>query len=343
VIVHLETTISNSEVNKTSVCTPNVPVSTSKGKSNSSTIPHQTPSETAGTKQNSDQTRSKDTNQPALVNGDAKQLAGNSSVSSSGPPVVSITSGQPFMEAPNNNSSKQSGANDGKHLSYAQITQKKKEEREAKEAADRAAAAGASYNSNQSSVDVICGIEDSSKKNIKEQVAVKQNVHGVSTTKDADHIKSSVIFSQTSGSSSLKSNSPASDCSKVPGTTQMSSVTSSISGPKHSKGANNSTSGNSTTSGSSSGKKIATGSTNNYSKRSSSRGKSPPIVSAAISNVASNQASNANTDINSSSGVNQPLANSSSSGASQKVVSSNPSGAVQINSSTSIVSAATTK
>ena len=47
---HLETTISNSEVNKTSVCTPNVPVSTSKGKSNSSTIPHQTPSETAGTK-----------------------------------------------------------------------------------------------------------------------------------------------------------------------------------------------------------------------------------------------------------------------------------------------------
>ena len=68
---------------------------------------------------------------------------------------------------------------DGKHLSYAQITQKKKEEREAKEAADRAAAAGASYNSNQSSVDVICGIEDSSKKNIKEQVAVKQNVHGM--------------------------------------------------------------------------------------------------------------------------------------------------------------------
>ena len=67
---------------------------------------------------------------------------------------------------------------DGKHLSYAQITQKKKEEREAREAADRAAAAGASYNSNQNSVDVMCVIEESSKKNIKEQVAVKQNVHG---------------------------------------------------------------------------------------------------------------------------------------------------------------------
>ena len=81
---------------------------------------------------------------------------------------------------------------DGKHLSYAQITQKKKEEREAREAADRAAAAGASYNSNQNSVDVMCGIEESSKKNIKEQVAVKQNVHGKYT--NIKFLRSCTIF-----------------------------------------------------------------------------------------------------------------------------------------------------
>ena len=68
-------------------------------------------------------------------------------------------------------------------MSYAQITQKKKEEREAREAADRAAAAGASCNSNQTPVDVICGMDENSKKNIKEQVAVKQNVHGKCMTK----------------------------------------------------------------------------------------------------------------------------------------------------------------
>ena len=67
---------------------------------------------------------------------------------------------------------------DGKHLSYAQITQKKKEEREAKEAADRAAAAVATHNLNHGPVDGACGI-DLTKKNIKDQMAVKQNVHGM--------------------------------------------------------------------------------------------------------------------------------------------------------------------
>jgi hypothetical protein len=63
-------------------------------------------------------------------------------------------------------------------LSYAQITQKKKEEREAKEAADRASAAVATHNLNHSPVDGACGMDDISKKNIKDQTAVKQNVHG---------------------------------------------------------------------------------------------------------------------------------------------------------------------
>ena len=63
-------------------------------------------------------------------------------------------------------------------MSYAQITQKKKEEREAKEAADRAAAAAATYNVHDSTVDGAYGIDDNSKKNIKEQSAVKHNVHG---------------------------------------------------------------------------------------------------------------------------------------------------------------------
>jgi hypothetical protein len=88
------------------------------------------------------------------------------------------------------------------------------------------------------------------------------------------------------------------------------------------------------------------GSSNNYSKRSSSRGKSPPIVSAGIPSVASQQGSNANTNVNmiSSSALSQTLANNSPSGASQKVASANQSGAVQTNSSTStIVSAAPTK
>ena len=62
-------------------------------------------------------------------------------------------------------------------MSYAQITQKKKEEREAKEAADRAAAAIASKNPNNSSMDDARGTDDS-KKNIQDQMAVKQNVHG---------------------------------------------------------------------------------------------------------------------------------------------------------------------
>jgi hypothetical protein len=66
-----------------------------------------------------------------------------------------------------------------KHLSYAQITQKKKEEREAKEAADRAAAALATHNLNHGPVDGACGIEQTTKKNIKDQMAVKQNVHGM--------------------------------------------------------------------------------------------------------------------------------------------------------------------
>lgn len=49
---HLETTVSNSEVNKTSMCTPNIPVSstTSKGKISNSTFSHQTPLETSGIK-----------------------------------------------------------------------------------------------------------------------------------------------------------------------------------------------------------------------------------------------------------------------------------------------------
>ena len=63
-------------------------------------------------------------------------------------------------------------------MSYAQITQKKKEEREAKEAADRAAAAVATHNINQGPVDGASGIDDTCKKNIKDQTAVKQNVHG---------------------------------------------------------------------------------------------------------------------------------------------------------------------
>ena len=82
-------------------------------------------------------------------------------------------------------------------------------------------------------------------------------------------------------------------------------------------------------------KKTTVGSANNYSKRSSSRGKSPPLVSASISNVASNPASNANKNVNSisSSAANQQLPNSSSPGTTQKMVSTNQSGAVQINSS----------
>ena len=121
-----------------------------------------------------------------------------------------------------------------------------------------------------------------------------------------------------------------SDCSKVPGNMHTSSSGSTTSGSKHSKGASNSTTGTSS-SGNSAGKKTTVGSASNYSKRSSSRGKSPPVVSAAISNAAGIPASNANTNISSSG--NQPLANKSSPGSSQKVVSANPSGAVQINSS----------
>ena len=45
-----------------------------------------------------------------LVNGDAKHTVSDCS-SDSGPPVVSITSGQPFMEAPSNNASKHSTGN----------------------------------------------------------------------------------------------------------------------------------------------------------------------------------------------------------------------------------------
>ena len=77
---------------------------------------------------------------------------------------------------------------EGKHLSYAQITQKKKEEREAKEAADRAAAAAATYSVHDSTVDGAYGIDDNSKKNIKEQSAVKHNVHGKQFKRDAKSI-----------------------------------------------------------------------------------------------------------------------------------------------------------
>ena len=38
------------------------------------------------------------------MNGDVRQTAGGGANISSGPPVVSITSGQPFMEAPVHNS-----------------------------------------------------------------------------------------------------------------------------------------------------------------------------------------------------------------------------------------------
>jgi hypothetical protein len=150
------------------------------------------------------------------------------------------------MEAPSNsNASKQNLGQDGKHLSYAQITQKKKEEREAKEAADRAAAAAAAtHNLNHGPVDGACSVDPSTKKIVKDQVAVKQNFHGVnSSCKDADHIKSSVISSPSSGSSSLKtSNLPASDCSKVPATSPhpASGNSSSAAGPGGSKGGNSS-------------------------------------------------------------------------------------------------------
>ena len=55
--------------------------------------------------------KSKDAIHTTLVNGDAKPSSGSSSVSNSGPPVVSITSGQPFMEAPSSNGAKQSSGN----------------------------------------------------------------------------------------------------------------------------------------------------------------------------------------------------------------------------------------
>ena len=64
-------------------------------------------------------------------------------------------------------------------MSYAQITQKKKEEREAKEAADRAAAAAAAHNLNHGPVDGASAVDPSTKKIVKDQVAVKQNLHGM--------------------------------------------------------------------------------------------------------------------------------------------------------------------
>ena len=51
----------------------------------------------------------KDATPSPLLNGDIQQTA--SSSGNSGPPVVSITSGKPFMEAPNNSGSKQSAGN----------------------------------------------------------------------------------------------------------------------------------------------------------------------------------------------------------------------------------------
>ena len=91
--------------------------------------------------------------------------------------------------------------------------------------------------------------------------------------------------------------------------------------------------------------KSSTGGSNSYSKRSSSRGKSPPIVSAAVSSTNSHQTSNANSTIDAASPtcLNPSLASSSSLGAPQKAVVANLSGAVQTNSSNSVVSAATTK
>ncbi len=53
----------------------------------------------------------KDATPSPLLNGDIRQTAAVSSSGNSGPPVVSITSGQTFMEAPNNSGSKQSAGN----------------------------------------------------------------------------------------------------------------------------------------------------------------------------------------------------------------------------------------
>jgi hypothetical protein len=285
-----------------------------------------------------------------LVNGDIKQniTGGTSSISSStGPPVVSINSGQPFMEAPSSNAPKQNSGQDGKHLSYAQITQKKKEEREAKEAADRAAAAAAAHNLNHGPVDGASAVDPSTKKIVKDQVAVKQNLHGVnSSSKDTtDHIKSSVISPPGSGSSSLKSsNSPASDCSKVPATSShpASVNSSSAVGSRSSKGGNSpgSFSNASVVSNSNiKSVKAPAGAANTYAKRSSSRGKSPPIVSAAVLNVAPNPTTNANTNINTPSSTTVTQSSPSS-----KAASANSSGAVQTNSTTtSVVSAAQAK
>ena len=74
---------------------------------------------------------------------------------------------------------------DGQTKTYAQITQKKKEEREAKQAAERAAAMAAAANatSNATSTTSVSNAEpadsDNTKKIVKEQTAVKTNqFHG---------------------------------------------------------------------------------------------------------------------------------------------------------------------
>ena len=58
-----------------------------------------------------EKSRIKDGAPAHLINGDVRQSVTGSSTASSGPPVVSITSGKPFMEALSNSSSKQTASN----------------------------------------------------------------------------------------------------------------------------------------------------------------------------------------------------------------------------------------
>lgn len=244
---------------------------------------------------------SKESSGEVLVNGDVK--------ASSSPPVVSITNPSISDVTPSNQSSggKQVSLDgQAKSISYAQITQRKKEEREAKAKAAAAAAAAAAAdkasspsapsclppgNATLTNVDQPSSADlDSTKKIVKES-AVKHNQHvgGEQNNAECSFGNPSFMASETK-SSSHRSGKTGGQASAVE-TTNKKGVTG-ASGASSGKagGLNNATVASPAppvaTSGGGGGKSSKTGNNNNNNNTSSTDAVAPVVAPPASANVA---------------------------------------------------------
>lgn len=248
---------------------------------------------------------SKESSGEVLVNGDVK--------ASSSPPVVSITNPSISDVTPSNQSSggKQVSLDgQAKSISYAQITQRKKEEREAKAKAAAAAAAAAAAdkasspsapsclppgNATLTNVDQPSSADlDSTKKIVKES-AVKHNQHvgGEQNNAECSFGNPSFMASETK-SSSHRSGKTGGQASAVE-TTNKKGVTGAGASSGKTGGLNNATVASPASGappvaasggGSSGGKSSKTGNNNNNNNTSSTDSVAPVVAPPASANVA---------------------------------------------------------